>query len=88
MASNDKAASKRESNLRCPSCGHTMWAGPIKSPIEVSVLWFCPGCRTAMDRLDPLGAIEAEQRGDGPETFEEYVKRPEVLGVMEVDLDE
>jgi len=64
----------------CPSCGYDGFrTGEIKSTFECSMLWFCPVCQTALDRLDPLGAIEAAYRSDKPETFAEFVKRPDVL---------
>jgi len=60
---------------RCPSCGYDgLKTGEWKSPIEVSVLLFCPLCHTAMDRLDTLGEIEAQLRGGEPGTFEELIE--------------
>lgn len=78
---NDRSAA----NLRCPVCGYEMWAGEVKSPIDVSMLWFCPTDGHVLDRLDPLGAIEAEQRTE-PETFDRFVERDDVLGVIHADV--
>lgn len=52
-----------EPNWECPKCGHRMYA-EFTGTFDFSVLLGCPGCGTAMDRLDPLGAIEVELRGD------------------------
>jgi hypothetical protein len=46
----------------------------VRATVECSVLFFCPLCRTALDRLDPLGEIEAAHRSSEPETFEAFIK--------------
>jgi hypothetical protein len=38
------------------------------------VLFFCPACHTALDRLDALGEIESAHRPGAPETFETFIK--------------
>lgn len=59
----------------CPSCGYDGFrTGETKATFECSVLYFCPVCHTALDRLDQLGEIEREMRGDAaPLTFEDLV---------------
>jgi hypothetical protein len=57
----------------------------VKSTFECSVLWFCPVCQTALDRQDALGEIEAAHRSEKPETFAEFVERPNVLRMGATD---
>jgi hypothetical protein len=72
-------------NLRCPQCGYEMWADEFKGTVECSIMFFCPVDGHALDRLDPLGAIEAKQH-TGPETFEEFAKQEHVLGVIHAEV--
>lgn len=71
--------------MRCPECGYEMWAGEFKSTVECSIMFFCPVDGHVLDRLDPLGAIEAEAR-TGPETFGEFTKQDHVLGAIHAEV--
>jgi hypothetical protein len=49
-----------------PECGYDGFhTGDLKSPagFEVSVAYFCPACKHALYRDDPLGELEREAFG-------------------------